>query len=307
MIAQDRQPYLKPRQDVDFQFFGAPTVLHATGERSDGRFCLMEHVTMPPGLASPYHTHHNEDEAFYVLDGHVRFVCGGEWLNAGPGTWVYGPREIPHGFKVIGPQPARMLLMCAPAGFEKFVLQLCAPVDAAPAPPDMAKLMAAAATFNIDILGPLPEEPSVTRLQDDAATTTREAATSLRQALEQTRSQHVAAVNAGDADAATKLFASEGIFLPPGQPALEGTAAIRAWFTHVFADFHVQGFCLQPGAVEERGDIAIEHGRWSATFAPRDGSAGLPAGGTYLTVYARLADGTVRMIRDTFNGMPGRG
>ena len=31
----------------------------------------------------------------------------------------------------------------------------------------------------------------------------------------------------------------------------------------------------------------------------------LPAGGTYLTVYERLADGSVRMIRDTFNGLPG--
>jgi len=158
VITQDRRPYLKTRRDVDFQFFGSPTVLHATGERTEGRFCLLEAVSMPPGLASPYHTHHKEDEAFYVLDGHVRFVCDGQWVDAGPGTWVYGPRDVPHGFKVVGEQPARMLLLCAPAGFEKFVLELCAPVDAVPAPPDMAALMAAAATFNIDILGPLPEE-----------------------------------------------------------------------------------------------------------------------------------------------------
>jgi quercetin dioxygenase-like cupin family protein len=161
VIAQDRKPYLKTRQDVDFQFFGSPTVLHATGEATDGRFCLMEQVTMPPGLASPYHVHHNEDEAFYVLEGEVRFVCDGTWLHAGPGTFVYGPREIPHGFKVVGSQPARMLLMCVPAGFEKFVLELCAPVDAVSAPPDMATLVAAAATYKVDILGPLPEEPSV--------------------------------------------------------------------------------------------------------------------------------------------------
>jgi uncharacterized protein (TIGR02246 family) len=297
VIAQDHQPYLKTRQDVDFQFFGSPTVLHATGEATNGLFCLMEHVTMPSGLASPYHTHHNEDEAFYVLDGHVRFVCDGTWLDAGPGTWVYGPREIPHGFKVVGSQPARMLLMCAPAGFEKFALELCAPVDAVPAPPDMAKLMAAAAAFNVDILGPLPEEPTLT--------TTAEAFTSLKQAVDQTRDQHVAAVNAGDAEAATKLFAPRAVFLPPGQPAREGTEAIWAWFTHLFANFRVQGFGLQPGTVEERGDIAIEHGSWSATFTPRDGSSGMPAGGTYLTVYERLSDGSVCMIRDTFNVMPG--
>jgi uncharacterized protein (TIGR02246 family) len=251
-------------------------------------------------MASPYHRHHGEDEAFYVLDGHVRFVCDGEWVDARPGTWVYGPREIPHGFKVVGAQPARMLLMCAPAGFEKFVLELCVPLDAMPAPPDMAKLAEAAGRFNVDILGPLPDDPIGTHTATPAAGVM----TSLKQAVGQTRNQHVAAVNAGDAEAATALFAPDGILLPPGQPALEGTAAIRAWFTHVFANFRVQGFTLQTGAVDERGDVAVEHGTWNATFVLKDGSRALPAGGTYLTVYARLADGSVRLARDTFNGMP---
>ena len=39
------------------------------------------------------------------------------WLTAGPGAYVFGPRNIPHGFKVLGAVPARMLLLCAPAGF----------------------------------------------------------------------------------------------------------------------------------------------------------------------------------------------
>ena len=138
-------------------------------------------------------------------------------------------------------------------------------------------------------------------------TTTAAGSTSLKPSVEETRNRHLVAVNAGDAEAATDLFAPEGIFLPPGQPALEGTAAIQAWFTHLFANFRIQGFSLEPGAVEKRGDVALEHGGWKATFMPRDGSAGLPAGGTYLTVYARLADGSVRIIRDTFNGLPGRG
>ena len=87
--------------------------------------------------------------------------------------------------------------------------------------------------------------------------------------------------------------------------ALEGTPAIRAWFTHVFANFRVEEFGLQPATIEQRGDIAIEHGNWRATFQPRNGSPQLPAVGTYLTIYARQSDGSVRMIRDTFNGMPG--
>jgi len=159
VITQDRQPYLNTRQDAPFQFFGSPTVMRSTGDTTDNHFCLMEHLSMPPGLASPYHVHHNEDEAFYVLEGEMAFVCGGKWLIAGPGTYVYGPREIPHGFKVVGTAPARMLLLCAPAGFERFVRELSAPVDAVPAPPDMAVLVATAAKYHVDILGPLPEQP----------------------------------------------------------------------------------------------------------------------------------------------------
>ena len=128
----------------------------------------------------------------------------------------------------------------------------------------------------------------------------------LTEAVAQTRDRHVRAVNAGDAEAAAKMFAPNGVFLPPGLPALQGSS-IRGWFDQVFANFLVQGFTLTPDPVEEHCEIAIEQGNWKATFVARDGSSTLPAGGTYLTIYARLADGSVRMIRDTFNGMPGRG
>jgi hypothetical protein len=112
---------------------------------------------MSAGFASPYHMHHLEDEAFYVLEGEMAFVCGGKWLNAGPGTYIFGPREIPHGFKVVGSVPARLLLLCAPAGFEHFCLELASPFGDS-TPPDMAKLMAAAVKYKVDILGPLPEQ-----------------------------------------------------------------------------------------------------------------------------------------------------
>ena len=115
MIAQDRQPYLKTRNDVDFQFFGSPTVLHATGEATDGRFCLMEQATMPPGLASPYHTHHNEDEAFYVLDGEVSVYVGDQVVRAQTGDFLWAPREVPHAFCVESPL-ARMLVVSTPGG-----------------------------------------------------------------------------------------------------------------------------------------------------------------------------------------------
>jgi quercetin dioxygenase-like cupin family protein len=158
MTATQQRPYLNTREDAAFRFLGIPTLMRATAETTNGAFGLMEHWEMPAGFASPYHTHQREDESFYVLEGEVAFVCGGEWLKAGPGAFVYGPRGIAHGFKVIGNAPARMLLMCSPGGFEGFVLEQATPIGEPPSPPDMEKLMAMAAKYGIDIHGPLPEK-----------------------------------------------------------------------------------------------------------------------------------------------------
>jgi len=114
---------------------------------------------MPVGFSSPYHTHTREDESFYVLDGEMAFVVDGEWHRAKAGTFVFGPRHLPHGFKVVGNRPARMLLLASPAGFDRFVLELAGPLEEPAGPPDMAKVMETAARFGIKIHGPLPEEP----------------------------------------------------------------------------------------------------------------------------------------------------
>ena len=161
MTVSALRPYMNTREDSAVRFLGIPTVMRSTGETTHGAFGLIEHLMIPLGFASPYHVHHLEDEAFYVLEGEVAFVCDGKWIKAGPGAYVFGPREIPHGFKVIGTAPARMLLLCAPAGFERFVLEMGEDLTSPPAPPDMTKLITLAAKYKIDILGPLPEEAGV--------------------------------------------------------------------------------------------------------------------------------------------------
>jgi mannose-6-phosphate isomerase-like protein (cupin superfamily) len=112
VTANNLQPYRNTRDDLPFQFLGVPTLLRATADTTNGAFGLIEHPMLPPGFASPYHVHHREDESFYMLQGRVAFVCDGKWLTAGPGDFVFGPKNIPHGFKVTG--VAFALRICAP-------------------------------------------------------------------------------------------------------------------------------------------------------------------------------------------------
>jgi Cupin domain len=93
----------------------------------------------------------------YILEGEAALVINGKWIKAGPGAFAFGPREVPHGFKIGGSEPARLPILATPGGFERFVMELSEPMTAPAGPPDMAKLAAVAAKYKIDILGPLPE------------------------------------------------------------------------------------------------------------------------------------------------------
>jgi quercetin dioxygenase-like cupin family protein len=154
---------LKPGEGEAIWFLGVLATIKASAEKTDGRMAVIEHLA-PQGSGSPLHVHHNEDEWFYVTEGELTFWVGGERIEAPAGSFVYGPREIPHTFVVASPQ-ARFLLVAEPAGFENFMRALSEPAQALtlpPAtirPPDPGRMMAAAAEYGIEILGP-PGIPS---------------------------------------------------------------------------------------------------------------------------------------------------
>ena len=88
----------------------------------------------PRGSGSPLHVHHNEDEWFYVIEGELTFWVGGRVITAPAGSFVFGPRDIPHTFTVSSEQ-ARFLLVVEPAGFEDFVRALSEPAAELEIPP----------------------------------------------------------------------------------------------------------------------------------------------------------------------------
>jgi mannose-6-phosphate isomerase-like protein (cupin superfamily) len=76
------------------------------GSHTDHRVALVE-GTLPPGsVGPPQHVHRRHDETFHVVSGTVRFTCGGEHVDAGPGTTVTAPIGVPHTFANPGDVPA---------------------------------------------------------------------------------------------------------------------------------------------------------------------------------------------------------
>ena len=100
-------------------FLGFLATIKASAETTGGRVAVIEHLA-PQGAGSPLHVHRREDEWFYVTEGELTFWVGGEVIVAPAGSFVYGPRDIPHTFEVTSPE-ARFLLVAEPAGFESFM------------------------------------------------------------------------------------------------------------------------------------------------------------------------------------------
>src|SRR5271169_5871747 len=71
--------------------------------------------TAPPGTKSWFHLHRDSDEIAYVLSGEVTFLIGGEVTVGRPGACAFMPRGVPHAWKSIGPETARVLFLCTPA------------------------------------------------------------------------------------------------------------------------------------------------------------------------------------------------
>ncbi len=140
-------------------FLSLPTWIRASGSETGGTLSLIEQL-IPPGFASPWHVHHNEDESFYVIDGKVTVVVADRSVTLSAGDYAFGPRGIPHGFRIEGSKPARVLLMTSGGTFAEFVREMSQPADGAtasePKEADLQKLVAAAQSHGMSILGPMP-------------------------------------------------------------------------------------------------------------------------------------------------------
>src|SRR5512138_3001530 len=117
------KPYtLNCDEGQSLQALGVLVCVKATAEQTGGAFNLFE-VSCPPGYATALHIHYAEDVAVYVLEGALSFFWGSEQKAAVPGSYFYQPRGIPHGFRVEGSTPARMLYLTFPAGLDRFVIE----------------------------------------------------------------------------------------------------------------------------------------------------------------------------------------
>jgi quercetin dioxygenase-like cupin family protein len=94
------------------------------GETAGQRFALVEHPMSAHALAAPLHRHTREDEYSYVLEGRVGAILDDDVVIGNPGDLIFKPGGQWHTFWNAGDQPARLLEIISPAGFERFFAEL---------------------------------------------------------------------------------------------------------------------------------------------------------------------------------------
>lgn len=115
-------------------FSGDKYTIKAGAAETSGAMGLIE-VVVPPMSGPPLHTHGNEDEAFYILDGRFEVVANDRELTVGAGGFIYLPKGTLHRFRNIGDKHSKLLLLFTPGGFEKYFLEVGMPVSQHPTPP----------------------------------------------------------------------------------------------------------------------------------------------------------------------------
>ena len=97
--------FLDPGQGTIYSARGSKMVFKALHETTAGAFSLMER-DLPVSNRRPQPHMHKGPEGFYVLEGSIEFLVGGEIRKGGPGFWALAPSGVSHTFGNAGDSPA---------------------------------------------------------------------------------------------------------------------------------------------------------------------------------------------------------
>jgi quercetin dioxygenase-like cupin family protein len=111
----------------------------------------MAEFTEPPGDGPPLHSHAVEEEGFYVVDGVVVLQVGEQKLLATKGAFVLVPRDVAHTYRVVGDEPATLLIIISPPGFEEGFFDAGVPVEGPGLPPSRVRTLTEAEYKALDI------------------------------------------------------------------------------------------------------------------------------------------------------------
>lgn len=110
------------------------------------------------------------------------------------------------------------------------------------------------------------------------------------------RRRWVDVVNAGDAERYSQLLTPDAVWIPPGQPPVEGREAIREWLEPLFSRYKYR-FSLRGSRVQLAGNWAVERGDFASQLTRKQGGAAHSRNGSYIVLWRQNEAGEWRIER----------
>jgi uncharacterized protein (TIGR02246 family) len=110
------------------------------------------------------------------------------------------------------------------------------------------------------------------------------------------RRRWVDVVNAGDAERYSQLMTQDAVWIPPGQPPVQGREAIREWLEPLFSRYKYR-FALRGSRVQLAGDWAVERGDFASRLTRKAGGDAQSRRGTYIVLWRQNESGEWRIER----------
>jgi uncharacterized cupin superfamily protein len=120
-----------------------------------GGLGVFEMLVPPHANVPPPHSHTDNEECVYVLDGVLRYSVDHETRDLKPGDWMSTPRGAVHHFCNTSTEPARVLVILTPDIGEQYFHDVGAIINAG-GPPDKAKLLGVMSNYGLVAAAPKP-------------------------------------------------------------------------------------------------------------------------------------------------------
>ncbi len=131
--------------DIKVGQIGIRYLVDGSQKGSMGMFELL----VPPGaMVPPPHSHSNNEELVYVIEGKLRYSVGTEARDLTPGEGMHTPKGVVHAFSNPFDSPAKALISISPDIGAQYFRDVAAIVNAG-GPPDKSALLSVMRTYGL--------------------------------------------------------------------------------------------------------------------------------------------------------------
>ena len=110
--------FLPPGDGRSYRAGPMRAVFKADGAETEDRYCVSEWWLEAGDSGPGPHSHEENVEIFYVIEGTMSFLADDTWLDAPRGSFLRVPAGVMHDFENRSSAPAGALNLFMPGGFE---------------------------------------------------------------------------------------------------------------------------------------------------------------------------------------------